>query len=263
MEKITVALAANANYGDTLLVAVGSLARLASVPIAFVVLDGGLTERQRQLVSRAIARVSRLSHEIRFVRVDDSRFRGYRLMNGNAMAYARLLLPGLLTEEWTLYCDADVIWQGDVAELWQERGEDVLAVATPDCEDSARKDEGIFGEYFCTGIMLMNLAGWRRESTAKQCINWLDSNPEARFWDQSAINHILKGRVKLIDKMWNRYVGESGPCRVMHYAGANPWRFGIRKNRLDRYKLMWFRELARLRSSLVGWEILRAKLSQN
>lgn len=259
MEAITVALAANAAYGDPLLVAAGSLARQASVAVRFEILDGGLTEIQRQRLSRAIASGSVLPHQVRFIPISDSQFRGYRLMNGNAMPYARLLLPDLLKTDWALYCDADVIWRGDVADLWAERDDRVLAVATPDCEDSARKDEGVLGEYFCSGILLTNLAGWRREDVARQCMDWLAAHPEARFWDQSAINRILRGRVKFVDKMWNRYVGESGPCKVLHYAGANPWRFGIRANRLDRWKLAWFRELAALKGTSLLGEIIRAK----
>lgn len=259
METLTVALAANAAYADPLLVAMASMARCSSRPIQFVVLDGGLTDSQRQLIDRAVSANSSVGHKVRFTTVDDAAFRSFRLMNGNAMTYARLLLPEILPEDWVLYVDADTLWRGDAAQLWDMRDDSASAVATPDCADSASKDEGLCGEYFCAGIMLTNLKRWREEGVSAKCCAWLAEHPEARFWDQSALNRVLKGRVKLVDKAWNRYVGEAGECHVLHYAGANPWRFGIRKNRLDRYKWIWFRELAHLKGTFILAELLRAK----
>jgi lipopolysaccharide biosynthesis glycosyltransferase len=265
---ITVALAANERYGNPLIVAAGSLAENASEPVRFVILDGGLSSQTRNFVRNAVAAKGDFLHSVDFFRINDEAFRGFRLMDGNAMTYTRLLLPALLKDdEWVLYSDADVMWKADVAKLWKERDESFSAVVVADSEKSAVREGFKVGEYFCAGIMLTNLKAWRRENVSAACCAWLKDHPDAAFWDQSALNRVLKGNVKYVDGGWNTFL-ESSPhgyvapehCYVLHYAAMDPWSFGFRRNGLCAYKFDWFRKLAGYKRTTVLGEMCAAKI---
>lgn len=265
---ITVALAANERYGNPLVVAAGSLAENASERVRFVILDGGMSARTQDFVRNAVNAKGNVRHSVDFLRINDEEFRGFRLMDGNAMTYTRLLLPALLKDdEWVLYSDADVMWKKDVAKLWAERDDKYSAVVVADGEKSATLEEFKVGEYFCAGIMLTNLRVWRDENVSADCCAWLKDHPDAAFWDQSALNRVLKGKVKYVDGGWNTFL-EPSPhgyvepehCHVLHYAAMDPWTFGFRRNGLCAYKLDWFRKLARYKRTTVLGEIVAAKI---
>ena len=124
METIDIALASDAAYFPGLLVTAASLARAASrsARLRFNVLDGGIGEENLCFLRERLS----LEHphaELRTFPVDDARFKSLRAWNGSGrMAYARLLIPGLLPEsEFAIYCDVDFLWMTDVAELWKLR----------------------------------------------------------------------------------------------------------------------------------------------
>lgn len=265
---ITVAMAANERYGNPLIVAAGSLAEHASEPVRFVILDGGLSARTQDFVRNAVNAKGNMRHSVDFFRINDDEFRGFRLMDGNAMTYTRLLLPALLKDDdWVLYSDADVMWKEDVAKLWAERDDKYSALVVADIEDSAMREGFQVGEYFCAGIMLTNMRVWRDENVSADCCAWLTDHPDAIFWDQSALNRVLKGKVKYVDGKWNAFLAPSSHgcvepryCYVLHYAGKDPWTFGFRRNGLCAYKLDWFRKLATYKRTTVFGEIVAAKI---
>lgn len=265
---ITVALAANERYGNPLIVAAGSLAENASESVRFVILDGGLSARTQEFVRKAVDANGAVKHSVDFFRINDEVFRGFRLMDGNAMTYTRLLLPALLKDDdWVVYSDADVMWKADVARLWAERDESYSAAVVADSEKSATLEGFKVGEYFCAGVMLTNLKAWRREKVSAACCAWLNDHPDAVFWDQSALNRVLKGRVKYVDKRWNTFLEPSSrgyvePVHsfVLHYAAMDPWTFGFRRNGLCAYKFNWFRKLASYKRTTVLGEMFAAKL---
>lgn len=239
VETILIALACNDAYARAVALAIHSVVIHTKAPLSFLVLTPGLDRENQELIGRACG-----SNKVVFKVVSERQYAGFRTLRGSTTTYMRLKLPELVEADWVLYSDADVLWQADVAELWAERDDRYHAVAAEDCESSALFDDGVYHEYFCAGVMLVNLALWRRDCIASQCSAWLRDHPEAKFYDQSAINRVLKGKVKLVDKQWNRFVGESGDAKVLHYAGHLPWKLGLRSGCLDDAKLHWFRMLA-------------------
>ncbi len=165
-------------------------------------------------------------------------------------------------EEWlprqasrALWLDADTLVQTDLARLWRESFDGALALAVRDARVptvSSRFGIAAFRElalpaempYFNTGVMLIDLAGWRREGIAQHALGYLKRyGRQVVFWDQDVLNATLAGRWRMLDARWNRDAvltrlleARAGSRRtpgsaaerawILHYSGSlKPWNF--------------------------------------
>lgn len=161
--------------------------------------------------------------------------------------WLRLFIPSLVqSERKLLYLDADTLLLGPVDQLYSVDVSRHAAAAVTDPGgwrfykgldlDSAK-------EYFNSGVMLMNLDYFRENNIAEKCMDFAKRHPErVRFPDQCALNHVLKGRVLLLDASWNyqsKLINKSvwdrrwtqqnlrcSPPNLVHYAGSfKPWMY--------------------------------------
>jgi lipopolysaccharide biosynthesis glycosyltransferase len=163
---------------------------------------------------------------------------GYHLTR---TAYARLLTGELLPARLTrlIYLDCDVICQGRLAPLW-ELGDMVEIIgAVPDRRpDPWRALLGLMPDapYFNTGMLLINLEGWRRRNVGRELLDWITANPgKIRLADQDAINVCLGDAITPLPDTWNLQIGRDlapvaeeriKSAALLHYAGQHkPWRF--------------------------------------
>jgi lipopolysaccharide biosynthesis glycosyltransferase len=155
-----------------------------------------------------------------------------------------------------LYLDCDVIVNGDLRELYElELGDNLIA---------AVRDASIIGRvytqvdnikeyltylgieyvdgYFNSGVMLMNLAQFRRERLADKMLRFALQH-ECGFVDQDVLNGICQGRVLYISARWNNiceslskphsqfapietykdYIASVINPVIIHYAWTKPW----------------------------------------
>ncbi len=175
------------------------------------------------------------------------------------MAYARLMIPEVLGEGYhrALYLDGDMIAFGDVAELFHSDLEGNPLGSTADfyyiAQANRRRDrkrvryiQQIVGvsdpeHYILSGMLLMDLRVFRQENLSQKlmdaacCRNW-------RWHDQDVLNHVLGGRIKLLDPKWDScdigdlmgdlpdslkesYRRSMATPGIFHFAGAGakPW----------------------------------------
>lgn len=264
METIDIALAADAAYFPGLLVTAVSLARHASRErsLRINVLDGGIGAENREFLERKLAE-AHAACTVRYFDIDDRRFAAYPAWNGNGrMAYARLLLPDLVTDaDWLVYCDVDFLWLADVAELWKLRDPTRVLQARRDAvgtfllkaEDEWYRARGIevdMDDYVCTGLMIVNLAEFRRRQIARTIFGFLGEHPDVLFVDQSAINAVVREK-GFLDERWgafSRWLSDADFHRslAVHYSGCAPW-CGGRWNKViygvDRHWYAFYAEL--------------------
>jgi lipopolysaccharide biosynthesis glycosyltransferase len=155
------------------------------------------------------------------------------------MYYARIGMPSLLADvDRVIYLDSDTLVLGDLSQLWDMDCNNSTAMVCRDrkilrlSEDSPWPlDPGEAGlPYFNSGVMLVNLEMWRTEDIQRQCLD-LIAKPAGpyRWWDQTILNHVLRGKVEFLPGEWNWQSGEipasSDPSpRVLHYTtGLKPW----------------------------------------
>jgi lipopolysaccharide biosynthesis glycosyltransferase len=61
------------------------------------------------------------------------------------------------------------------------------------------------GQYFNSGLLVVDLAGWRREGIAAQVLDCLRTHRQhVLWWDQYALNVVLAGRWRALDHRWNQ-----------------------------------------------------------
>jgi len=149
-------------------------------------------------------------------------------------AYLRLLLPRVLPESLSrvLYLDSDLVVLRDLSALWELpfNGRPLLAaqdvvlpfidseIALPRYEASAPhlvaarpienyRELGLDprSKYFNSGVLLIDLACWRRERATDKLLDCLRENAaHVRFWDQYMLNAVFHGRWGELDLRWNR-----------------------------------------------------------
>ncbi len=243
MEPVVLALPSNERYFPGLYCAVASaLSHLDPTrEVDLMVLDGGISETSRKVLSHLLTRFGK-SGRLKFVPIDESIFRGATLGPGRShMTYCRILLPHLLDVPRLIYLDCDVLVFRDLSELFDlELSPGKILAAVPDSEtltlgDDSRTIAGAMnlpadGRYFNAGVMLLNLDELRKANFTEKSLEFFNSwRGHYRFWDQSAFNFLLHGRIEELPEHWNRASwrfdeqdDNSLDC-VLHYTTSAPW----------------------------------------
>lgn len=156
--------------------------------------------------------------------------------------YFRLFLPNLYPQyDKVLYLDSDIVILDDIAKLYNTDMGDNLVAAAPDdviqfnevFQVYVEKVVGVadYRRYFNAGILLMNLDELRKFKFQEKFLFLLDRITFAVAQDQDYLNRMCKGRVKLIDRVWNRMPIadpkiKTEDVKLVHYNLAfKPWHF--------------------------------------
>jgi lipopolysaccharide biosynthesis glycosyltransferase len=243
MESVVIALASNERYFPGLYCALASaLSHLDPAREADVrVLDGGLSQSSREVLSRFVRRFGG-NVRIEFVSIDESIFRDATLGPGQShMTYCRILLPHLVNVPRLIYLDCDSLVFRDLSKLFDlELALGKVLAAVRDSETLSLSDDSQVlakamnlppeGVYFNCGAVLMNLDELRRQRFFESAVDFLNRwSGEYRFWDQSAINFLLYGQIHDLPEHWNRaswrfdaQQNNDLDC-VLHYTTSAPW----------------------------------------
>ena len=259
---VSVSCGSDHAYFCGLWVTLHSLCAHASPEAALVlhVLDGGLDEADRRALATLPGRFPGRAIEVRLHPLDLSRFDGLPEWRGSRMTYARLTLQDLLADEaYTIYTDVDTLWLRDVCELWALRDEAPLRAAPdgsglPAFSSGAGKarDFRALGvdirpeDYFCAGILLMNLRALReRDFDALWQARLRRDAAALHFPDQDLYNILLPApQTQPLDWRWGEFsaaygLRETASPRVIHYANAAPW-----THNCSAVRMLWWEWLA-------------------
>ncbi len=175
----------------------------------------------------------------------------------------RLLLPEILPNyDKILYIDSDLVTTADLAELYNTDIDGYLLAACHDADTAGlynganiagKKDyvDNILKikkpyEYFQAGVILFNLAEFRKTYTTAEMLKYASSY-DFELLDQDVLNNLAQGRVKFVDMDWNvmfdwndyrireiinkapkylydEYMAARKAPKIIHYAGPDkPW----------------------------------------
>ena len=244
-----IALASNEVYSPGLLCAILSI--LAATDgrrgITFHILDGGLEQTTWEILEKKVSLFSRdinlKRHPLSLEVFSDLPLEWEGLPSGfgdGAMAYARLLLPSLIDEDEVIFVDTDMLFFRDLQSVWKEPLDDKLVAACQDFNVKYLANDSVFDLtaeeadlwYFSAGFMKVNLKLWREEDVQGQTFRLLrDHGSKCKWVDQTALNACLKGRVKYLDRCWNRFSMETlsladfavGGINIHYIAHPKPW----------------------------------------
>jgi lipopolysaccharide biosynthesis glycosyltransferase len=179
-------------------------------PIDMYVLSDGVSQPARELVEQSLPPGAA---NIRWVTVDLGGYDGFSTPTHiSRTTYARLVIPRVLPEalDRVLYLDADLLVLDDLEKVCGLPMDGVLVGAVLDTVDGILKRgepgwEAVprVAGYFNAGVLLINLAAWRRERVAEQAMEYLGRNPDCVFCDQDPLNVICDRRWKALDARWN------------------------------------------------------------
>ncbi|MBQ4324456.1 MAG: glycosyltransferase family 8 protein [Clostridia bacterium] len=180
---------------------------------------------------------------IRFVDVNEAIapvMSHFRLRDYYSIAiYYRLFIPTLFPEyDKAVYLDCDVVLERDVADLFAtELGDsmlvgvvrDEIVADTPPFQEYVRRHVGVpDDEYFNSGVMVMNLALFRRLDITGKFARALKKYAFPSVApDQDYLNALCNGRVVYLEKAWNLMFSPhpyDGPVYLVHYnMFLKPW----------------------------------------
>lgn len=156
--------------------------------------------------------------------------------------YFRLFLPNLYPQyDKVLYLDSDIVILDDIANLYHiDMGDNLVAAAPDDViqfnevfQIYAEKVVGVadYRRYFNAGVLLMNLHEMRKFKFQEKFLYSLERVTFAVAQDQDYLNRLCKGRVKLLDRVWDRMPIadpkiKTADVKLIHYNLAfKPWHF--------------------------------------
>ncbi len=153
--------------------------------------------------------------------------------------YYRIFIANMFPQyEKALYLDSDTIVLGDIAELYNKELGDNLVGAIPDGAVGAvpefrrytKEVLGVtFDKYFNAGVLLMNLAQFRKENFYDDFCALLKEYKFSVAQDQDYLNVICKDKVAYIGMEWNQMPIASengGQPKLIHYnLTMKPWHY--------------------------------------
>ena len=207
--------------------------------VIFHILEGGLGEEAqrglRELADRCHSGVRLMFHT-----VPETSLENFVPGPGNSrMYYARIGMGSMLADvERVIYLESDTLVLGDLSQLWETNCNDSIAMVCRDRKVLRLSEDSpwpltaaeVSFPYFNSGVMLVDLEKWRAENVEQQCLD-LISKPSGpyRWWDQTILNHVLRGKIGFLPQEWNWQSEEVPPMdeptpRLLHYTtGLKPW----------------------------------------
>jgi len=197
-----------------------------------IVMDGGIKPGNWQKMKESLAR---FPVQLNIIRPDPQIVDGLTTSHHiTRTAYFRLLAGKLLPEtiDRVIYLDSDLLIQDDLSWLWEMEMGDEYCLAVPDiaCPHiDAReancnyrranpylaslapvpnwRELNLRGAdwYFNSGVMVLNIDRWRRESVEQRLLQCLQDNRKHVWcWDQYALNVVFAGDWRALPARWNQ-----------------------------------------------------------
>jgi len=137
-------------------------------------------------------------------------FANFPAMLGSLTVYYRLVVPELLHLDRFIYVDIDTLCDVDLGELDGLNMGDSPAGLVPEAPLAKAVDRFVAKQlgdsqiepYFNAGVILVNVAEWRRQKITGQALNYIAVHRPA-FHDQAALNYVLHRKAFALDARFN------------------------------------------------------------
>lgn len=236
MTPINVCLACDNNYAKYAGVVVASVLANSKddEDLRFYILDGGISESKK---AEILSLKSIKDCKIEFVQIEESMFEDYKKVATHKYisiaTYYRLRLATLLPEvERIIYFDCDMVVNSSLNNLFNvELGENIIAGVRDINKRMLQQNPS----YINAGMVLFDLNKIREENIEQKFYDYTNENFETiKMGDQTIINEVLKGRIKIVEDEWNvqssNFTNRSSYTKhpyIIHYvAKRKPWHFG-------------------------------------
>lgn len=226
---INICYASSNNYAKYLALSMATVltSKATDDNIKFYILDGGLTEKDREnlIDLRKIA-----DFEIEFIKIDKEKFTNCPINTAKYLSivtYYRLSLPDILQDiDKVLYIDCDTRINGSLKQLFNTDLEGKPLGAAHDVNSRQLCKEYNLNDYYNAGVLLLDLNKLREIKFTSEIFDWISQNSaKLKYNDQDAINIFFANRIKTLDPKWNiqirnharNYKAKFGRAVICHY----------------------------------------------
>ena len=245
-QTIPIFFSSDDNYVPFLAVAINSLIENASKDYNYeiIVLNSDLT-------SENIERIKKYQNEYVNIEFEDVRPKIENIIGALSLRlrdyysisiFYRLFIPSLFKNySKAIYLDADIVLVDDISKLYNEDMEGYLVGGVPDevvnnsevfREYSVKALDLEPGNYFNSGVLLMNLDEFRKEKIEEKFLHILEKyNFDVIAPDQDYLNFLCKGKVKYVNRGWDKMpnIDENFDDSNLHLLHFNmfqkPWNY--------------------------------------
>ena len=185
--------------------------------------------------------------------------------------FSKILFPSIKHDiERVVYTDIDVVFKGDIAELFNEDLDGhiigaVEGISHADGQDNLRLKINKLHNYFQAGLLLIDCKKWRESSITSRCFETARSFSKLRYGDQDLLNIVFANDYKKLQQKYcvipfqlaetQSFSEDSREALrkpfIIHYAGGNkPWiTSGPLENDFWRYAAMtdFFPDIIKMR----------------
>jgi lipopolysaccharide biosynthesis glycosyltransferase len=144
--------------------------------------------------------------------VDATALQAFSSMTGSLAAYYRLLVPEQIEADRYLYLDVDTLCRTDLSVAMNQELAGRPVALCAECTMALTADKSVVdllganatGDYFNSGVMLVDRRRWREQNVTVRCLELLSRHP-VDYHDQSAINYVLHGEIGSLPPRFNCY----------------------------------------------------------
>ena len=253
MMNIPIFLSSDNNYAPFVATAIASICDNTKSFIDFYILDGGISEENKELIKKTRKQFTNANLE--FLNIDIEKMFGKFPVGQyfSASMYSRFLIPELKPDiDKAIYSDVDVVVLGDIADLYSEElnGYSVGAVQDMNGVNSViaklvraknKKITGVSasGKTFYSGMLLVDCVKWRAENITRKLLDLTaECTDRLRAPDQDVLNKYFGNNYTELDVKYQ--TGNVNACDfpvIYHFNGpVKPWhsRYSS-KGKLHRY----------------------------
>jgi lipopolysaccharide biosynthesis glycosyltransferase len=126
--------------------------------------------------------------------------------HGSIAVYLKLIIPDMLPSgiDRVLFIDSDAVVTQPLDDLWRTNLNGKALAAVPEHKLCCLDHGYSHGDYFNSGVMLIDLARWRKTDIIGKGLEFAKNNPDRlRHWDQDVLNHVFKDDWLTIGQRWN------------------------------------------------------------
>jgi lipopolysaccharide biosynthesis glycosyltransferase len=175
----------------------------------FHLIATGIADRDKEAITGYI---QEHNSSVDFYELDQSLLNGvvmphteqrYTIANLYRLYFPMLIDPAIKK---LLYIDTDIVVVGDLLSLYSMDISNVAFGAVVDPVSEIRMDLGITraGEYFNSGVLLINMDRWKEYKISEQALQFINTYPEkCRYVDQCALNAVAIGKWQKLDSRFN------------------------------------------------------------
>lgn len=151
-------------------------------------------------------------------------------------AYLRYFLDVFVDKriEKLLYLDIDILVKRDINELFELEFDEVLAacLASPKSMALGEHLTNFSGEYFNSGVLLIDMNKWRDRALSKELVQ-VTRGKTFPFLDQDALNLVFQKNWMKINRKYNWFhdatkrqidINEWPEPSIVHFVGRKPWK---------------------------------------